>query len=281
LSKIAVVTGASSGIGYCIAEGLAFQGFKVFMVCRDQQGGKAAAAQITSKTGNKEVVLFIADLASQKQVRKLGELINKATAEIDVLINNAGGVSSELVLTEDNVEWQFAVNHLAPFLLTSLLLNRLKASPQARIINMSSRAHSRGAMHFEDLFFKKEYSITQVYNQSKLANLLFTYQLADKLQGTPITVNCMHPGLVNTSFGNKQVSRFHSVAWSVVKWMGISPAKAAETAIFLATDPDLNNITGKYFANKKKTVSSKASHNREHALKLWEISIQLTGAEYL
>jgi NAD(P)-dependent dehydrogenase (short-subunit alcohol dehydrogenase family) len=274
--KICIVTGANSGIGRVTAQALAQQGATVLMVCRNRGKGEAALREIKERSGNGNVVLFPADLASQKEVRSLAEEISARYPKVDVLVNNAGGIHPTRTLTADGFETTFAVNHLAYFLLTNLLLAQLRASPAARIVNVTSQAHRYGRIFFDDLGLEKRFNPMMSYAQSKLANILFTYELARRLRGTMITVNTLHPGGVRTNFGKELTG----IAGFVFRHLGFvmrSPQKGAETVIWLATSPDVEGVTGKYFLDKKEIRSSKISYDVDVARRLWQTSAELTG----
>ena len=275
--KTFLITGANSGLGFFTALGIAKSGGEVIMVCKNPIAGEQAKKEIIKRSGNTALHLFITDLSSQTQIRQLAAGIEKSFNKIDALINNAGCNFVKYTCTEDGIEMQFAVNHLAYFLLSNLLLKKLKNSPQGRIINVSSRAHARGNINFEDIGFSKNYSPSKAYNQSKLANILFTYELARKLNDTNVTVNCMHPGLMNTPIGNKNSTLLFSLVWTLFKQLGSNPENASETCVYLATSENIKNISGKYFANKKEIKSSVTSYNQENAKKLWQMSEELTG----
>ena len=272
-----LITGANSGLGFHTALHIAKLGGEVIMVCRDSEKGTIAREEITRSSGSKAIHLYIADLSSQSQIRQLAGAVRSAFSKIDVLINNAACNFLHFTQTENGIEMQFAVNHLAPFLLTHLLLDKLRNAEQGRIINVTSRAHARGSLHFEDLNLSNNYSAFAAYNQSKLANILFTYELAKRLQDTSITVNCFHPGLVDTPIGNKNTTWFYSVLWSMIKMFGASPSKSAETGVYLATSDAVKNVNGKYFANCKEIKSSAITYNQKIASQLWQVSEEMTG----
>jgi retinol dehydrogenase 14 len=269
--KVVLVTGANSGIGKETAEGLAGMGATVVMVCRDRERGQSALDEIRSKTGNQSVELMICDLASQAQIRKLAEEFKQKHNRLDVLVNNAGLVLTRRTVTEDGFETTFAVNHLGYFLLTNLLLDVIKQSAPARIVNVASTAHRSGTIDFNDLQGERSYSTMRAYGQSKLANILFTYELARRLEGSGVTVNCLHPGVIGTNI-------FRSVLGlgAMAKLFLKSPKKGAETSIYLATSPEVAQVTGKYFDDKKVVSSSPESYDKAIAQRLWQVSEQLT-----
>jgi retinol dehydrogenase 14 len=269
--KIVLITGANSGIGKETALELAKLSATVIMVSRDQAMGKQAQNEIIESSGNKEVHLMIADLASLKEVRTLAEEFTRRYDRLHVLINNAGGINFTRSETKEGFETSFGVNHLAHFLLTKLLLNLLKASAPSRIINVSSMAHSFGKMDFSDLMFKKKYSALKVYSASKLANILFTYELARRLKGTGVTANALHPGLAKTRFG-KSGSSGLKVGLSLLTPIMISAKKGALTTIYLASSPEVETVSGKYFVKCKPKASNKLSYDKDIAKQLWDIS---------
>lgn len=276
-NKICLITGANSGIGKFTAMGLAKSGAKVIMVSRNKEKGQKTLQEIVGKTGNNEVELLTADFASFESVKKLVLEYKSKYNKLDVLINNAGTFFSELHYTKDGIEMQFAVNHLAPFLLTNLLLDTLKKSSSPRIINVSSKLHYRGSMDFDDLYLKKGYDGLKAYCQSKLANVLFTYELSRRVEGTGITVNCLHPGGVRTGLVNKNTSGIYKIGWIFLKPFMISPVTGAITSIYLAGSNEVEGMTGKYFDKCKPKRSSRISCDREIARRLWEVSEKLTG----
>lgn len=275
-NKVCIVTGAGSGIGLQMALQLALRGAAVGVVCRNEQQAEQTKLTITEATGNQQIKKYVADLSLQEQIKNVAREITGDFNKIDVLIHNAACVRSVFELTTDGIETQFAVNHLAPFLLTHYLLPKIKNSQQGRIICVSSRAHGRGHVYFEDVFLAKKYSLSKAYNQSKLANLLFTYWLAEMLHSSSITVNAFHPGLVKTEMGNKGVHFFHRTAWQLMSVFGRDPMVAAKDGVYLALEKKLKNITGNYFHNKQPIKSSADSYNKEWAKKMWDISLALT-----
>jgi NAD(P)-dependent dehydrogenase (short-subunit alcohol dehydrogenase family) len=267
-----MVTGANSGIGKETALGLAKLGATVVMVCRNPELGKFAQAWIKEMSGSSSVDLLIADLSSQQAIRDLvGEFTSKYD-QLHVLINNAGLVLQKRTLTIDGLETTFAVNYLAPFLLTNLLLDVLKASTPARVINVTSGLHKRARIDFDDLQSEKKYGAFWSYNKAKLALIYFTYHLAKKLDGTGVTVNIFNPGVARTNLGRD--SPWY-MRWAVIFFK--NPKKCAETPIYLASAPELERITGKYFENKRETKSSEASYDEAIAAQLWTMSAQLTN----
>lgn len=275
-----IVTGANSGIGKATATALAGMGAHVVMVARSRERGEAALGDVRRASGNAKVDLLLADLSSQASIRQLAAEILAAYPSVDVLVNNAGAMHTSRSVTVDGIETTWATNHLNYVLLTHLLLDRIKASAPARIVNVSSRAHDGSKINFDDLQFERGYSIIQSYGQSKLANVLFTYELARRLEGTGVTANCLHPGVVRTGFAKNSsgsLGTFVSVGARVAGVFFISPEKGAETSIHLASSPAVEGVTGKYFARSKETPSNAESHDREIARRLWDLSERMCG----
>jgi NAD(P)-dependent dehydrogenase (short-subunit alcohol dehydrogenase family) len=271
--RVCLVTGANSGIGKATALGLAKRGATVVMVCRNRDRGEAARADIVKQSGSTTVDLYIADLASQSVIRQLADVVKVAYPRLHVLINNAGLNLSRRTLTVDGVETTFAVNHLAPFLLSQLLFDALKAAAPARIINITSGLLQPIA--FDDLRRNKPYRALEVYAQSKMANVLFTYALAQRIEGSGVTVNCVTPGLVRTNLGRDLRGLFR-LFLSVMRPFMQTPEQAADALLYLASSPDLDGVSGKCFAGKKETARSSAAYDVAAAEQLWHISEQLT-----
>jgi retinol dehydrogenase 14 len=275
--KTGIVTGANSGIGEQISLGLARMGANVIMVCRDKSKGQVAKDEITKQSGNANVELFLADLASMASIRNLVESFRQRHNHLNILVNNAGLIMGKRVETVDNLETTFEVNYISHFLLTLLLLDTLKASAPARIINVSSSAHTGGKMDFDDLQETKGYGAMKSYSQSKLAQVLFTYELSKKLEGTGVTVNVVHPGVVRTRWGDEGGSL--GIGIRLARPFMISPAKGAETALYLASSPEVDGITGKYWYKKKETQSSKESYDENQQRLLWIESTKIAGVD--
>ncbi len=276
--RTCVVTGANSGIGKATAAGLARQGARVVMVCRDGPRGEAAQAEIQSLTGNPSVDLLLADLSSQAAIRTLAAEITRSLESLHVLVNNAGVLVSPRRETVDGLEYTFAVNHLAPFLLTNLLLDLLAASAPARVVNVTSEAHAMGRIRFDDLQARRRYRVLGAYNQSKLGNILFTYELARRIEGRGVTVNCVHPGGVNTNFGNNAKGAFAAM-FRLLKPLMRSPEKGAETALYAAMAPEMEGVTGEYLVDRESRASSRRSYDEGLAKQLWDVSAELTGLD--
>ncbi|MFQ5968997.1 MAG: SDR family oxidoreductase [Nitrososphaerales archaeon] len=274
--KVCMITGSNSGIGKATAIGLAQMGATVVMVCRDRKRAETASAEVKAKSGNESVSLMLTDLSSQKSIHQLAKDFSDSYHHLDVLINNAGVFLTRRSMTVDGIETTFATNHLGPFLLTNLLLDMLKASSPARIVNVSSSAHTRAKVNFDDLQGERHYNGFQAYSQSKLCNILFTYALAKRLSGTGVTVNCFHPGVVRTNLGSGSPGLIPFI-FGVMKPFILSPEQGAQTCVYLASSPEVENISGKYFIKKVESRSSDDSYNQDSAEKLQQISTQLTG----
>ena len=276
--KVCVVTGANSGIGKATAMGLAQMGATVVMVCRDQAKGEEAQNEIKEKSGNDAIDLMLADLTSQASIRQLAENIQQRYQQLHVLINNAGGVNLTRRETSDGLEATFAVNYLAPFLLTNLLLDKFKASSPARIVNVSSESHQSGYIKMDDLELEKGYRLMRAYGQSKLALVLFTYELARRLQGTGVTANCLHPGFVATHIGQNGIGPVgRGITKLIFSNLGISPEEGAKTSIYLASSPEIEGVTGKYFIKSIPIRSAPISYDESLQRQMWEESAKLVN----
>jgi NAD(P)-dependent dehydrogenase (short-subunit alcohol dehydrogenase family) len=274
--RTVLVTGGSSGIGRATAVGLARVGAHVAIVGRDARRTHDAAAEITAAGGGR-VDVFVADLSSQHEVRRLAAEALHQLTRIDVLINNVGGYWHTRRTTTDGLERTFAVNHVAPFLLTNLLLERLQQSSAARVVTVASHAHKQGRIDFADLQGEQSYSGARAYNQSKLANVLFTYELARRLRRTSVTANALHPGVVRTSFGAEDPAALQRALVPILRPFMRSPVGGAATSIHLASAPDLAQVTGRYFANSQPTASFPRSHDERTATRLWQVSADLVA----
>jgi retinol dehydrogenase 14 len=276
VGKTVLVTGASGGIGKATALGLATMGAHLAIIGRDRGRTEDAARQIRT-AGSGQVDVFVGDLSSQSEVRRLADEALRSLPRIEVLVNNVGGYWDTRHITADGLEHTFALNHLAPFLLTNLLLDRLKQSAPARVITVASHAQALGQIDFDDLQGERSYSGARAYNQSKLANVLFTYELARRLQGTSVTANALHPGTANTSFGAEDPRRIQRVLIPFLRPFMKSPAQGAATSIQLASAPDLEQVTGRFFADGKPKRSSKRSYDETTAVRLWQVSADLVS----
>jgi NAD(P)-dependent dehydrogenase (short-subunit alcohol dehydrogenase family) len=270
--KICLVTGANAGIGRATALGLAQMGATVIMVCRSRERGETVQHEIRAESDNSQVDLLLADLSSQADIRRLAADINANYSALHVLINNAAIIPQQRRETADHLEMQFAVNHLAYFLLTNLLLDKLKASAPARIVNVASQVHASGVIDFDDLQARRHYHASQVYSNTKLANVLFTYELARRLQGSGVTVNCLHPGVVATNLLNDYMGVPHGR-----RDRGIDTSKGAQTSLYLATSPELAVVSGRYYVNQEERRSTAVAYDETLARRLWQVSAELTG----
>ncbi len=273
--KLCVITGANAGIGYETALGLAKMETDLVIISKNESRVKTTIDKIKTESGHKNVEGIVADLSSQKEIKKgAKEILDKYT-KIDVLINNAGTWYSNLTYTDENIEMQFAVNHLAYFYLTHLLLPALANSDDPRIINVGSDSHFSGKIHFNDINLTKKYHGLRAYSQSKLANILFTYEFNRRNPLKKISINCLQPGLVKTNIGLKHTVALHGLAWKLRRLRGITPAEGAETSIYLASSDDVKGISGKYWDKSKMKKSSKRSYIKEDAQRLWLLSEKL------
>src|SRR3989449_7715066 len=273
--KVCLVTGGNSGIGKSVALGLAKMGATVVVVSRNKEKGQTAITDIMEKSGNKNVELLQADMSSQISIRQLADEFKARHERLHLLINIAGFYLSQRTTSPDSFESTFAVNHLGPFLLTSLLLDILKASAPSRIVNVTSDAHKGAKIDFDDLQGEKRFSGWQAYGQSKLAMILYTHELAKKLEGTGVTVNSAHPGVVRTNFA-KNNGGLVMLGFRFLGMFFISPKSAAKRILYLATSPDLDGVTGKYFTKMHEVRSSQESYDDDSAKRLWQVSEPLT-----
>ena len=271
-----LITGGSAGIGRATALALAVMGAHLAIAGRDRGRAEDAAREIRA-AGAAQVDVFVADLSSQSEVRRLAGEVLQRLPRVDVLVNNVGGYWNTRHVTADGLERTFAVNHLAPFLLTSLLLGRLKQSTPARVVTVSSNVQALGRIDFEDLQAERSYSGARAYNQSKLANVLFTYELARRLQGTSVTANALHPGVVRTAFGAEDPRAVQRLLMPVMRPFMKAPARGAATSVYLASAPDLERVTGRFFAGRKPRKSGELSYDRAAAARLWQVSADLAA----
>jgi len=278
IGKTCLVTGANSGIGLEIARGLAARGARVLMVARDADRGEAARVEVAESTGNDSVEFLLCDLSSQRQVRELAAEVLDRCGELHLLVNNAGLTLGERTLTEDGIETTFAVNHLAPFLLTELLRERLVASAPARVVTVASDAHRGSKIDFDDPSGERKFSAWGAYGQSKLANILFTTELAQRLEGTGVTATCLHPGVVRTGFG-RQGPAFIRFFLKIGGLFLLTPERGADTAVWLASSSDVDGASGGYYEKRRIATSSRAARDSESARRLWRLSERLTGLQ--
>jgi NAD(P)-dependent dehydrogenase (short-subunit alcohol dehydrogenase family) len=271
--RTVLITGGTGGIGKATAAGLAAMGAHVAITGR----AEAAAREIHAGAGGGRVDVFAADLSSQAEVRRLAAEVLARLPRLDVLVNNVGGYWNTRHITADGLERTFALNHLAAFLLTNLLLDRLRETAPARVVTVASNAQAMGRISFDDLQGERDYSGARAYNQSKLANVLFTYELARRLRGTAVTANALHPGLVSTSFGAEDPGRTQRLFVPVLRPVMKSPARGAATSIHLASSPELREVTGRYFAGSRPRRSSARSYDETTAARLWQASAEPVG----
>ncbi len=274
--KTCVVTGASSGIGKEAAVALARAGARVAIVCRNRDRGQDALGEIRRRSRG-DIELFVADLGSQRAIRTLAAQLVTALPPVDVLVNNAGLILDRRVLTEDGLETTFAVNHIGYFLLSRLLEPKLRAAAPARIVNVASRAHHGATIRFDDLMGARGYDGLRAYGQSKLANIVFTYELARRLAGSGVTANCLHPGVIGSNFGSAGPVMIR-LGMKVARPFLKSSARGADTVTYLASSPEVEGVSGKYFVNRREARSSDESYDREVAARLWKVSEELTAA---
>ena len=274
--KVCLVTGATDGIGKVSARVLAELGAKVIIVGRNPEKSAIVLAELRSISGNENIDLLMADLAVMQEVRDLAEQVISRYDRIDVLLNNAGGYFTKHEITSDGLEMTFALNHMSYFLLTNKLMELLKYSAPARIVNVSSDAHYGVDMEFENLNGEQEYKAWKAYQKSKLANVLFTYELLKKVPGN-ITVNCLHPGFVATNFGHNNGGFFGPVLKIAQRISAIDPEEGAKTSIFLCSAPEVKGVSGKYFYKCQPKTSSRESRNKDTGKRLWQISSDLAS----
>jgi NAD(P)-dependent dehydrogenase (short-subunit alcohol dehydrogenase family) len=279
-NKVCVITGGTDGIGKATAYGLAKQGARLLVQGRDRDKGARAVAEFKARSGNTTIEFLPADFSSLEDVRRLAAEIVQRTPRVDVLLNNAGAMYVKRALSKDGYEMTFAVNHLAPFLLTHLLLPTLKSSSPSRIVTTASNAHRNAKIPFDDLQITRKYSPMRAYAVSKLANILFTRALAKRLEGTGVTATCLHPGFVRTNFGannDADMSRLWKRIFFLVARFARTPEKGAETLIYLASSPEVEGASGGYFFDCKPIAPSRAGQDDAVAERLWHVSEQLVG----
>lgn len=273
--KVCLITGGTGGIGFVAARELARMGAAITIVGRDRKRGEAAAAAINAATHRDDVRYLVADLSDQSQIRALAATVLADTPRLDVLVNNAGGLFGKRQLSADGLEMTFALNHLNYFLLSHLLLPALEVAAPARIVNVASAAHKKVTIDFDDLQGEEKYDRWLAYKRSKLANIMFTYEMARRIDGSGVTVNALHPGFVATDIGVR-----HGFVPGFLWWLGkltaISPEEGAKTTIYLASSPEVANSTGHYFSRCRPKRSSDASYDRAASERLWDVSTNLT-----
>jgi retinol dehydrogenase-12 len=274
--KVVLVTGATGGIGQVTARSLAGMGATVVVNGRDPQKTSTTVQSIRSQTGNESVDGLVADLSSQSQIKKLAEDFRARYDRLDVLVNNAGAIIMKREESVDGIEMTFALNHLNYFLLTHQLLDMLRASKPSRIVNVSSEAHRGARLNFDDLENRQGYTGWKAYGQSKLANIYFTYSLSATLENSGVTANVLHPGFVATNFGRSN-GGFFSPLFKIIQMGAITPEEGAQTSIYLASSPEVAEVTGKYFVKSTAVSSSAVSYDKAAARKLWDVSLEMTG----
>ena len=276
--KTVLITGGTSGIGKAMAVAMTAMGANVVVVGRNPARGKAAVEEIKARSHSESVELMLADLSVQSEVRRLAEEFLERYDRLDVLANNAGLVQSKRTETPDGIETTLAINHLAPFLLTNLLLDRLKGSAPSRVITVSSEAQRWGNMDFEDMQSRRKYRGFPVYGMTKLANIMFTFELAERLGGTGVSANCLHPGSVGTNFGQNNRGAM-ALFFRTFKLFMRSPEQGADTLIWLSSSFEVDGVSGKYFSDRKEIEAKKVAYDPAARRRLWEISEDLTGVK--
>ena len=271
--KTAIVTGANSGMGKATVKALSDQGMTVVMLCRNEERGRAAYELLIREDGRRNLDLMICDLGDFDSIRSFARRVKEKYPRIDVLVNNAGFISLDRQETKEGMEKQFGINYLGHFLLTTLLLDWM--GPGARIVNVASGAHKVGKIHFDDINLTHGYNVVRAYSQSKLANVLFTRELAERLRKRKITVNCCHPGAVATNMGVDRETGFGKTITGLLRPFFQTPEEGAETAVYLATDEAVRKISGGYFYRCQIAKSSKRSKSRKTAGRLYELSERL------
>lgn len=274
--KTVVITGATSGIGEVAACQLAEQGARIVLIARDRARGAQMLQRLESIAPGRNHAAHYANLSRLAEMKRVAEVIAGSESQIDVLINNAGAVFATRQVTGDAFELTFATNHLAYFVVTSLLLERIKVTPGARIVCTASDAHKRAKLDFNDLTFEKGFSGYAMYGRSKLMNILFTRELARRLEGTGVTANCLHPGFVNTRFGEAS-GGLMSLALKGAKKFALTPEEGAKTLIYLAASTEVAGVSGKYFHDCKAVSPTAEAQNDADARRLWDVSAQLAG----
>jgi NAD(P)-dependent dehydrogenase (short-subunit alcohol dehydrogenase family) len=269
--KIVVATGATSGIGEKAVEALARMGARVIFVARDRERAESTLRRLEAAGPGLGHQSHLADLSLMREASRVAEEIAASTPRVDVLVNNAGAIFSDRRVTAEGLERTFALNHMSYFILTKRLLDNVKAAPAGRIISTASSAHKGAALDFADLQSAKSYGGLRVYQRSKLANILFTRELARRLQGEKVTANCLHPGVVASRFAN-EAGGWVSPVIGLFKWMMISPEQGAETIVYLASSPEVAGVSGEYFAKRKVTATSAAGRDMAAAKQLWDVS---------
>lgn len=276
--KICLVTGATSGIGKATAQALAQMGATVVIVGRNPAKCAAVVDEIKQSSGNDAVEAIVGDLSIMAEVRQIADQFKAKYKNLHVLVNNAGGVFWKRQVTSEGFERTFALNHLNYFLLTHLLLDTLKASAPARIVNVSSDSHKTAHLDFDDLQSEKSGAGLNAYGRSKLANVVFSYELARRLEGTGVTVNVLHPGLVRTGFADSLGAVPAAIFGFVMRFVALTPEQGAQTSVYLATSPDVENVSGKYWEKSKALQSGRAAYDESTWTRLWEVSEKMVAS---
>ena len=274
--KVVVITGATSGIGEVAADHLAQAGARIVLIARDHERGEKTRRHLHAVAGHADHTVHYADLSRLSEMKRVAKEIADIEPHIDVLINNAGAMFTSRLVTSDGLEKTFALNHMSYFVMTNVLLDRLKATPGARIVSTASDAHKSAKLNFDDLQSERGYSGFVVYGRSKLANILFTRELARRLAGTGVTANCLHPGFVDTRFGD-QSGGLTSLVIRGAKNFAISPEKGAGTIIYLASSPEVEGKSGDYYYQEKLATPSRNAQNDDDARRLWDASAKIAG----
>ena len=279
--RVCLITGASNGVGKAAAIKLANMGASLVLLCRDRDRGENAMAEISLRSGNDDIDLLLADLGSFSQVRAAADRFLESERPLHVLVNNAGAIFMDRGVTGDGIETTLAVNHLGPFLLTNLLLGRMRESGPARIVNVSSEAHKigygDGRIAFDDLMGERQYSGWKAYGQSKLANILFTRELARRLNPAEVTANALHPGVVASEFGRNNRTGWMPYLQALYRPFCRSNEKGADTAVWLAVTPEIEGVTGKYFKDRKVRAPAPQALADDDAARLWQVSEEMAG----
>lgn len=276
--KTVVVTGGTSGIGEAAAIDLAGRGARIVLIARDPERAEATLTKVRAVNPSASHTVHFADLSVIAEMKRVADEVAAVEPRIDVLVNNAGALFLSRKTSADGLEMTFAVNHLAYFVVTNILLDRLKATPGARVVSTASGAHKAGKIDFEDLQLETSYRASRAYGTSKLCNILFTRELAGRLKGSGVTANCLHPGFVGTRFGQNNANNiFMKAIARVVMSFGLRPKNGAKTIIYLASSPDVANINGEYFYKCKVSKRSPAARDDAAAKRLWDVSAQLCG----
>jgi NAD(P)-dependent dehydrogenase (short-subunit alcohol dehydrogenase family) len=274
--KVCMVTGANSGLGLVTVHELARRGAEVVLVCRDAAKGQRAIDEVRAAVPGSSLDLLLADFASLDDVRRLARDYDASGRRLDVLVNNAGLMLTERRTTRDGFEYTFAVNHLAPFLLTNLLLDSLRRSGSSRIVNVASRAHTRASLDFDDLNSERRFDGWTVYCRSKLCNVLFNRELARRIAGSGVTANALHPGVIATGFG-REATGLWKWALALARSFMATPEKGADTQVYLACAPEVAGVNGAYFVNRRQVATSAAGADEAAARRLWETSARMVA----